>query len=187
MFPPERSSQPIKKICLGVLALALLFTNAGCLNQTRPAANAESVPSKPKTGPAPSNRSPIQNPGKLIHVIVALCDNKSQGIVPVPARIGNGDDLANNLYWGAAYGVKSFFQKSNDWKLILDRQNPQPSILERVVFKHANKDAYLVADAYRGSQIRESTVDFLQFAAGGRSAAVDLELNSRRLTLSAGA
>ncbi|MBS1655648.1 MAG: hypothetical protein JSU05_12430, partial [Bacteroidetes bacterium] len=40
---------------------------------------------------------------KTIHVFVALCDNKYQGIVPVPAKIGNGQDPANNLYWGCSF------------------------------------------------------------------------------------
>ena len=35
---------------------------------------------------------------KIIHVFVALCDNKYQGIVPVPKAIGNGQYPANNLY-----------------------------------------------------------------------------------------
>src|SRR5215510_12584294 len=55
---------------------------------------------------------------KTIHVYVALCDNKYQGIVPVPAKIGNGQDPDNNLYWGCAFGVRTFFKKSSDWKLI---------------------------------------------------------------------
>jgi len=33
----------------------------------------------------------------VAHVIVALCDNESQGIVPVPARLGNGQDPGSNL------------------------------------------------------------------------------------------
>jgi hypothetical protein len=31
---------------------------------------------------------------KAIHIFVALCDNKYQGIVPVPAKIGNGQLVA---------------------------------------------------------------------------------------------
>jgi hypothetical protein len=46
---------------------------------------------------------------KIIHVFVALCDNDSQGIVPVPKKIGNGNDPDNNLYWGCGYGVRTFF------------------------------------------------------------------------------
>jgi hypothetical protein len=39
-----------------------------------------------------------------IHVFVALADNKNQGIVPVAAILGNGEDPQHNLYWGSAYG-----------------------------------------------------------------------------------
>jgi hypothetical protein len=35
---------------------------------------------------------------RVVHVFVALADNAHQGIVPVPARLGNGDDAAANLY-----------------------------------------------------------------------------------------
>lgn len=44
---------------------------------------------------------------KSIQVFVALCDNVNQGIVPVPAALGDGEDVKNNLYWGARYGVKT--------------------------------------------------------------------------------
>src|SRR5262249_4055416 len=84
---------------------------------------------------------------KLIHVLVALCDNEHQGIAPVPARIGNGDDPANNLYWGARFGVKTVFKRAGDWKLIVEARNLRAEILERLVFKHQTKDVYLIADA----------------------------------------
>ena len=43
---------------------------------------------------------------KTIHVLVALCDNKYQKIVPVPQAIGNGQDPKNNLYWGLLMVLK---------------------------------------------------------------------------------
>ena len=101
-----------------------------------------------------------RNSGKLIHILVALCDNEFQGIVPVPARIGNGDDPANNLYWGARFGVKTFFKRAGDWKLIAEARNPRAGILERLVFKHQTKNVYLVADAYRGREIKRCVADF---------------------------
>ena len=61
---------------------------------------------------------PFDTTAKTIHVFVALCDNKFQGIVPVPAKIGNGQDQDNNLYWGCGFGVRTFFEKSKEWKLI---------------------------------------------------------------------
>jgi hypothetical protein len=39
---------------------------------------------------------------KQIRVFIALCDNKTQGIVPVGEKIGNGNDPEANLYWGCS-------------------------------------------------------------------------------------
>ena len=101
-----------------------------------------------------------------IHVFVALCDNQSQGIVPVPKQLGNGNDPKNNLYWGAMYGTKTFLKKSKDWTLLTTIKNPSDKILERVIFQHKTKKAWLVADAYRGNQIKSAVRDFLDAAAG---------------------
>jgi hypothetical protein len=104
--------------------------------------------------------------GRVAYVIVALCDNVNQGIVPVPAALGNGDDPARNLYWGARFGVKTHFNASKEWRAISAVQNPAPKVLERVVYKHRDVDAYLVADAYRGAEITQATADFLNVASG---------------------
>jgi len=61
-----------------------------------------------------------------VHVFVALADNKNQGIVPVPARLGNGQDPANNLYWGAAFGVKTFFKRALSGKPCRAALGPAP-------------------------------------------------------------
>ena len=58
----------------------------------------------------------VATPNTHIYVIVSLVDNVSQGIVPVPAKIGNGDDPHSNLYWGALYGVKTFLSKADGWR-----------------------------------------------------------------------
>ncbi|MFV0566745.1 MAG: hypothetical protein ACK5NB_13045 [Flavobacteriaceae bacterium] len=107
----------------------------------------------------------FDNNAKIIHVLVALCDNKYQGIVPVPKGIGNGQDPKNNLYWGAAYGVKTYFKRSTEWQL-LKTQTRDSVILERLVFKHNTKNYYLVADAYNGKHIKQTTTDFLKSSAG---------------------
>ncbi len=57
---------------------------------------------------------------KVIHVFVALCDNKYQGIVSVPASIGNGQDPKTNLYWGCKIswlraGKKTAYQFSSKY------------------------------------------------------------------------
>ena len=103
---------------------------------------------------------------RVIHVFVALCDNASQGIQPVPAKIGNGDDPANNLYWGCD-GVPAVFAKSKAWKRMAaadpDGEGP---VLERVVYFHSGSGAWLVADGYRGREIKTCLTDYLAAMAG---------------------
>src|SRR6266851_706839 len=108
-----------------VLLLVLLTCAAGCQK-----ANSRSA--SPVT-PSPSSRSEhaAPNPMPVVHVFVALCDNEHQGIVPVSTSLGNGDNPATNLYWGAAFGVKAFLSKSKDWELIADVPNPTAVILDR--------------------------------------------------------
>jgi hypothetical protein len=113
---------------------------------------------------------------RVVHVIVALCDNVHQGIVPVPARIGNGDDPDNNLYWGAAFGVRTFFSRSPDWTLVTRQRAVNAFVLERLVFKRRGQNVFLVADAYRGAEIKRGIVDFLAYASGqGRLAIEGIE------------
>ena len=107
-----------------------------------------------------------QPPPRLVHVFVALADNAHQGIVPVPAALGNGDDPAKNLYWGAAFGVRTYFKKSAEWKEVATVNNPTPYILERSVFVHGASGTYLIADAYRGREIKQAITDFYRSAAG---------------------
>jgi len=102
---------------------------------------------------------------KTIHIFVALCDNKYQGIVPVPVRIGNGQDLNNNLYWGCGGGVRSYFKNSKDW-VLLKRYFVDSIRLERIVFKNKSENCYIVADAYDGRYIKKCTVDFFSSASG---------------------
>jgi hypothetical protein len=105
-------------------------------------------------------------PLRTVHVFVALADNQFQGIVPVAATLGNGEDPERNLYWGSAYGVKTFFARSTDWERIKCGHKPKAEILDRCVFKHRTANVYLVADAYRGREIRQAILDFLASAAG---------------------
>ena len=97
-----------------------------------------------------------------VHVTVALCDNATQGIVPVPAAIGDGNDPRTNLYWGAMYGVKSWL-KRDGWK-VEKIASPHPFVLERITArkKIGNRDVVLTADAWRGSRIREAITSFLE-------------------------
>ncbi|NDV59839.1 hypothetical protein D0T85_17215 [Bacteroides sp. 519] len=105
---------------------------------------------------------------------VALCDNKYQGIVKVPVKIGNGQDPDNNLYWGCGYGIRTYFKKSQEWKFIKTEKIDSIK-LERVIFKHATKDYYLVADAYNGKHIYQCTKDFMNSSCGKLKESIDVD------------
>ena len=135
---------------------------ASCASPNPASTPARASTSTPNTAPekAAVNSIPV------IHVFVALADNVNQGIVPVSATLGNGDNAATNLYWGAAFGIKTFFSRNKDWQLVSVTPNPNTLILERCIFKHRRALLFMVADAYRGKEISQTTTDFLDAAAG---------------------
>jgi len=99
-----------------------------------------------------------------VHVTVALCDNATQGIVPVPAAIGDGNDPRTNLYWGARFGLKTWLIRER-WRV--ERASPpRKEILERIIAKKTigRREVTIVADAWRGSDIRASITSFLEEA-----------------------
>jgi len=124
-------------------------------------------------------------PPRVVHVFVALADNENQGIVPVPARLGNGEDAERNLYWGAASGVKTYFRRSAEWALLQSGQKPKSEVLERCIFKHKSKNVYLIADAYRGREIRQAILDFLVAAAGDGTETITVQSSSGTISISA--
>jgi len=112
-----------------------------------------------------------------------VADNQHQGIVPGPARLGNGLDPVHNLYWGAAAGVKTFFVRSPDWTLLSCTEKPKAEVLERCVFKHRRHEVYLVADAYRGDAIQPALMEFFAAAAGAAPESITLSLDSHPIAL----
>lgn len=141
-----------------------------------------SVPHVNSAKPSATDSVAATNPFPVIHVFVALCDNVNQGIVPVSASLGNGDNPATNLYWGAAFGVKTFFSRHRDWELVSETKNPSAAILVRAIFKRKDRDVFVVADAYRGKEIAQATWDFLEAAAGKAGEELSVTRGTRKLT-----
>jgi hypothetical protein len=125
----------------------------------------------------------------VAHVIVALCDNKYQGIVPVPKAIGNGQDPASNLYWGAGCGLRSFFTRQAGWELIRKEDAPATGVLERIVLRkniqreRMDASVYLVAEAWDGKEIKAATVRFLSMAVGERAESLNLQWKGSTIPL----
>jgi len=147
--------------CLSCFSVVLfLLTASSCANSGSTTEAQSRKPAQQQLAQAPVNTVPV------IHVFVALADNVNQGIVPVSPALGDGDNPKTNLYWGAAFGVRTFFSKNPNWQLLSVTQNPRAAVLERCIFKHRSRTLFLVADAYQGKEIRTATTEFLGALAG---------------------
>ncbi len=108
----------------------------------------------------------------VVHVVVALCDNANQGIVPVPGPLGDGREPRTNLYWGALYGLKTHLTGAAGWERVGAARPGDRRILERVLLKtriqrgERSVPVYLVADAWDGACIRKAIEAFFRMAAG---------------------
>jgi hypothetical protein len=118
-----------------------------------------------------------------IHVIVALCDNENQGIVPVPELLGNGNKPSTNLYWGALYGIKTYFNNSPHWNNISEQKNLNDTIVERIIFKHIKSNTFLIADAYYGHAIDFATINVIQSGLGEKKQQIELKHDSKNFYL----
>lgn len=104
-------------------------------------------------------QSVIAAPRKVA-IFVALCDNASQGIIPVPAKIGDGDKPEANLYWGCSDGFSGCFRASKSWKLQRREIPDDKRVIERLVYLHDSGKIELTAEAWRGSEIRSCLTAF---------------------------
>ncbi|HXV68162.1 MAG TPA: hypothetical protein VD738_04480 [Nitrospira sp.] len=161
-----------------VVALALITGTAS-------AANSSDVQARIDADLAADN--PI-----VVHVVVALCDNVNQGIVPVPEALGNGQAPGSNLYWGALYGVRTYLPRSASWTgLHVERPDDQ-QVLDRIVLygeidrKQRGVSVYIVADAWDGAEIREAMQAYLEMTAGRLVESVTVKQGQETIAIKAG-
>lgn len=112
----------------------------------------------------------------VVHVVVALADNEHQGIVPISASLGNGDRPDQNLYWGARFGVRTWFARQKTWQTLpavtVSGREAIPGILDQRAFQttmvRAGKTIPVIvyAEAWRGAEIQTAIERFLALAAG---------------------
>jgi hypothetical protein len=173
-----------RPVVLSACLCALLAAVGGCRDADRPEVGGAADRSD---AGIPAAAGPQRNL-KVVHVFVALCDNEHQGIAPVRAELGNGQEPRTNLYWGAMYGVKTFFTRSPHWRRLRCVGSPRgPGVLAGEVFRAASgPDVCVVADAYDGAQMERTLRDFFSAAAGGRPIELDLTDGGERLSLRAG-
>jgi hypothetical protein len=97
---------------------------------------------------------PLWAAPKRVAVFVALCDNASQGIAPVPAKIGDGNQPEANLYWGCTDGFAGCFKASKVWKLLKTELPTDGKVFERRVYLHQTGSVEVTAEAWRGTEIK---------------------------------
>ncbi len=182
------------------LAWLLLWPllGTGCRETAPPRPDPSTKPAtKPSAGGGSArDRVPGRPPRRAyraVHVFVALCDNVHQGVAPVPKALGNGQDPKSNLYWGAMYGVKTFFQQSGHWRRIPPGEvavarDDGRAILDTAVFQSAAPGAkvYVLAEAFDGAKMDAALRDFLDAAAGRLSRAVVWGSGPERVVVLAG-
>lgn len=122
---------------------------------------------------------------RTVHLYVALCDIEHQGVIQVSPKICDGNNPKTNLYWGSAYGVKIFFKRSREWKFIRSIKKPHHAVLERCIFVHRHRKTIIVADAYRGRDIKRALTDFLESSAGYNKETI--QVGNRTLIIGGGA
>lgn len=115
----------------------------------------------------------------VAHVIVALCDVDSQGVVPPPdTTMCDTDKPGRNLYWGALYGVRTHLKRSG-WKKVDVKGDLPTGVVDRVVYKTTiaragkNTTVYVVAEAHDGRKIRTAIQTFLGYASGYNAAVLE--------------
>jgi hypothetical protein len=126
----------------------------------------------------------------VITVYVALCDNDSQGIVPVKNRaICRGDDPANNMYWATRGGLAGYLKRAG-WQRVRTAESADGPVIVRSVWRSSlpaggqlaergirgRVPVYIVGLAYRGREIRTAMVDF--FHAVHRDTALSIDLGN---------
>jgi hypothetical protein len=81
------------------------------------------------------------------------------------------------------------FSKNKDWQLVTAQEPMVKSasvVLDRAIFRRRGQEAFLVAEAYRGSYIKQATQDFLAAAAGAAGETINVSYDNRSATLHLG-
>jgi hypothetical protein len=176
---------------LQLVRLALLvFTPWLALVLAAPAAGA--APPQARLGwshDRPAVRARIANGEPLVvHVTVALCHEDI--IACGGGGLGNPARPATNLYWGALFGAKRFFDKPALGWTAVPQKAATDGVLERAVYRREvggsswgrdRVEQLVVLDAVHGSKIDAATTGFFRRAAEGSTLIIDDGSKRRRL------
>jgi hypothetical protein len=126
----------------------------------------------------------------VVHVVVPLCDNAQ--IACGSEALGNPGNLRTNLYWGALYGAKRFFDRpALGYEKLA--QGEVEEVLERVVYRRfvpgelwgrdEQVETLTVLDAIHGERIDDAVDRFHHAATHGETLAIADGDSARTLTV----
>lgn len=99
---------------------------------------------------------------KQARIIVSLADNANQGIVPIKSSLGNGQDPKSNLYWGALYGAKTYFERMKGWS-VESGSSENPSILDSFELLNAEyPSTRILFEAWDGAKQKQAVSAYFQ-------------------------
>ena len=110
----------------------------------------------------------------------------------MPAALGDGQTPKTNLYWGAAFGIRTFFAKRAGYSIVSERNRPSAGVLKKTVFHKQIKrsgmkrDLFVVGEAWDGREMERAIDQFLSIAAGQAIRREVLEINGKTVTFSSG-
>ena len=168
------------RIALGLLTLvgsaltAVLLTSAVALHPAPPVADRSTLVAALQA--KISQKKPL-----VAHILVPLCDNVNQGIVPVNSSLGNGQNPKTNLYWGAGYGIKTHFQRKAGYTQLSTAAPAEAHLLDRTVFSRTLPNGaklLIVADAYDGAFMAQAIGDFYACLAGAKKGSIKADEQS---------
>jgi hypothetical protein len=109
--------------------------------------------------PAASFAKESSSQTKRVHIVVVLADNTHQGIVPIAETLGDGFSPQTNLYWGALYGVKSYFNRQAGTRQLKQILPKAPAgVLDQVLFEidSPKGPVIVLAEAWQGDQMNQA-------------------------------
>ncbi|MFO0759963.1 MAG: hypothetical protein U0359_25990 [Byssovorax sp.] len=159
------------------VSIASVLLAAALLIAPRPALADPQAP--PWTAADPRIAREIQAGKPLVTlVVVPLCDN---ALIDCGSPIaGRPRDLGHNVYWGAVFGHRRFFERKNSgWERVERTGVGDDGLLERVVMRRAvarapfggapgeTTEQLVVLEAIDGTAIDKALARFMRLATGG--------------------
>lgn len=123
---------------------------------------------------------------KIIHIYTVLADSERQFMLNIPRENARGDELNSNYYWGSETGLACVLDKSKDWTLIY-KDTSGKLVLERRVYSYLyDEDVFIVADAYKGVDIKEALYDYTRALSGQNIDKFSFNFESQHYEISSG-